>query len=139
VRPAFSFLRQTRLLPCRQMNGTTPYEIQFLKALLSTIAVETLVLFLVVRLWFRIQHQVLANALLVFAGIFCSAATLPYLWFVLPRFLKSYALLAVVGELLVFLVEAVFYNHVLKIGVRRSLLVSFVCNLASVMIGLLLM
>jgi hypothetical protein len=121
------------------MNGTTLYEIQFLKALLSTVAVETLVLFLLVRLWFKIQSRMLSNAMVLFAGLFCSSATLPYLWFVLPRFLKSYTLLAVVGELLVFLVEAVFYYFVLKIGVRRSLLVSFVCNLASVMGGLLIM
>jgi len=120
------------------MNGTTPYEIQFLMALVSTVAVETLVLFLLVRLWFRIQSRVLSNALLLFAGLFCSAATLPYLWFVLPRFLKSYTLLAVVGELLILLVEAVFYYFVLKLGLRRSLLVSFVCNLASVISGLLI-
>ncbi len=121
------------------MNGTTPYEIQFLMALVSTVAIETLVLFLLVRLWFKIPSRVLSNALLLFAGLFCSAATLPYLWFVLPRFLKSYTLLAVVGEVLILLVEAVFYYFVLKLGLRRSLLVSFVCNLASVMSGLLIM
>jgi hypothetical protein len=121
------------------MNGNTPYEIQFLKALLSTVAVESLVLFLLVRLWLKIQNRVLSNALLLFAGLFCSSATLPYLWFVLPRFLKSYTLLAVVGELLICVVEAVFYYFVLRIGLRRSLLVSFVCNLASVMSGLLIM
>ncbi len=120
------------------MNGTTPYEILFLEALLSTVAIETLVLFLVIRLWFKIQRMALSDGLLLFAGIFCSATTLPYLWFVLPRFLKAYVLLAVVGELLVFLVEAVFYYFVLKIGVRRSLLVSFVCNLASVVGGWLM-
>jgi hypothetical protein len=121
------------------MNGTTLYEIQFLKALLSTVAVETLVLFLLVRLWFQIQGRVLSNPLVLFTGVFCSATTLPYLWFVLPRFLKSYTLLAVVGELLIFFVEAVFYYFVLKLGVRRSLLVSFVCNLVSVLSGLLIM
>jgi hypothetical protein len=121
------------------MNGTTPYEIQFLEAWASTVAIETVVLFLIIRLWFKIQRVALSDALLLFAGIFCSSATLPYLWFVLPRFLKSYTLLAVVGELLIFLAEAVFYYFVLKIGVRRSLLVSLVCNLASVAGGLLMM
>jgi hypothetical protein len=121
------------------MNEIALYEIQFLKALCLTVAIETVVLFLLIRLWFKIQRMVLSNTLLVFAGIFCNSTTLPYLWFVLPRFLKSYTLLAVVSEPLIFLVEAVFYYFVLKIGVKRSLLVSFVCNLASVVGGLLLM
>jgi hypothetical protein len=121
------------------MNGTPLYEIQFLEAWLSTVAIETLVLCLVVRLWFKIQNRVLSNALLFFAGLFCSSATLPYLWFVLPRFLRPYTLLAVGGELLIVLTEAVFYYFVLKLGVRRSLLVSLVCNVASILGGLLLM
>ena len=120
------------------MNAHTHYQIQFLEALLLTVAMETVALFLLVRLRFKIQRTVLPNALLLFAGIFASSATLPYLWFALRGFLRPYELEAVVGELLVFLVEAVFYYFVLKIGLKRSLLVSFVCNLASVMGGMLI-
>jgi hypothetical protein len=109
----------------------------FLKALLLTDAIETVGLFLIIRLWFRIPRSVLSNALLLFAGIYCSATTLPYLWFLLPSFLHPYPVFLVVGELLVFLVEAVFYYFVLKIGLGRSLIVSFVCNTASLMAGLL--
>ena len=121
------------------MNEIALYQLQFLKALALTVAVETVVLFLVIRYAFRIPGMVLSNALLVFAGLFCSGTTLPYLWFVLPAFLKTHTLLGLVGELLIFLVEAVFYYFVLRIGVQRSLLVSFACNLASVMSGLLIM
>ena len=128
---------------------TVPIHVLFLKALLLTDGVETLVLFLVIRLWFRIPRPVLPNALLLFAGIYYSATTLPYLWFVLPPlwsavplpdFLSSYryAAFLVVGESLVFLAEAVFYFFVLKIGVRRSLLVSLVCNAASLVAGLVI-
>jgi hypothetical protein len=116
---------------------TVPIETLFLKALLLTDGVETAVLFLIIRLWFRIPRSVLSNALLLFAGIYCSATTLPYLWFVLTRFLHPYAVYLVVGESLVFLAEAVFYYFVLKIGAARSLMVSFVCNAASLAAGLL--
>jgi hypothetical protein len=121
------------------MNEATPYGDQFLVALVSTVATETAVLFLLVRCWFKPPATQLSNALVLFAGVFCSSATLPYLWFVLPGFLKPYALLAIVGESAVFLIEAVFYYFVLRIGWKRSLLVSFVCNLASVLVGWVLM
>jgi hypothetical protein len=121
------------------MNEIALYQIQFLKALCLTAAIETVALFLLIRYAFRIPGTVLSSARLAFAGLFCSATTLPYLWFVLSAFLKSRVLLGVVGEPLIFLVEALFYYFVLRIGVKRSLLVSFVCNLASVMGGLLIM
>jgi hypothetical protein len=112
-------------------------QVLFLKAWLFTIAIETLLLFVVIRLWFKIPKAAISNALLLFAGIYCSATTLPYLWFVLPSFLSPYAVFLLVGETLVFLVEAVFYYFVLKIGMPRSLLVSLVCNAASFLGGLL--
>jgi hypothetical protein len=111
------------------------YAVLFLKALLLTDAIETVVLFLVIRLWFRIGRSELSNSLLLFAGIFCSATTLPYLWFVLRWFIAQHGVFLAVGEPAVFLVEAVFYYFVLKIGVKRSLAVSFLCNLASFLIG----
>ena len=117
---------------------TVSIQILFLKEWVLTIAIESLVLFVIIRLWFKIPKTTLSNALLVFAGIYCSATTLPYLWFVLPSFLHSYSVFLVVGETLVFLVEAIFYYFVLNIGLRRSLLVSFVCNSASLAVGLLM-
>jgi hypothetical protein len=109
----------------------------FLKALLLTDAIETAALLLTIRLWFRIGRRELPNSRLLFAGVFCSATTLPYLWFVLPWFIAHRGVFLAVGEPLVFLVEAVFYYFVLKIGMKRSLALSLVCNLASFLIGLL--
>jgi hypothetical protein len=114
------------------------YATLFLKELVLTDAIETTALFLTVRCWFRIGRRELPNSLLLFAGICCSATTLPYLWFVLQWFINHHAVFLAVGETLVFLVEAVFYCFVLKIGVKRSLELSFVCNLASFLIGLLI-
>ena len=119
---------------------TAPISIVFLKALALTDAVETVGLFLIIRLWFKIPRPVLSNALLLFAGIYCSATTLPYLWFIVPHLLPrcSYSVFLIVGESLVFLAEAVFYYFVLRIGVVRSLIVSLVCNAASLVAGLLI-
>jgi hypothetical protein len=116
---------------------TISIHILFLKALLLTIAIETLVLFVLIRFWLKIPKTALSNALLIFAGIYCSATTLPYLWLVLPCFLHSYGVFLVIGETLVFLVEAVFYYFVLKTGVVQSLAISFLCNVASLAAGLL--
>jgi len=117
------------------MHGHPPYEVQFLKALGITVAVETVVLFSIIRRWFKLPRSTLPNALLFFSGVYCSSATLPYLWFVLPHFLEAYALFAIVGELAIFLIEATFYYFVLRLSINRSLLVSALCNLASVLVG----
>jgi hypothetical protein len=71
-------------------NVTVPIQILFLKSLLLTDAIETGILFLIIRLWFKISGAVLSNGLLLFAGIYCSATTLPYLWFVMPHFRHPY-------------------------------------------------
>jgi hypothetical protein len=77
---------------------TAPIAIAFLKALAVTDAIETVGLFLIVRLWFKIPRLVLSDSLLLFAGIYCSATTLPYLWFVLPGLLYrcAYSVLLIV-------------------------------------------
>jgi len=111
----------------------------FLNAWVLTVAIETAVLLLVVRLLFRIERPEMSNGLLVFAGVFCSTTTLPYLWFVLPVFLEPFAARAILGESLVVLVETVFYLFVLRMGVRRCLFASLLCNLTSVAAGVMIM
>ncbi len=118
------------------MHGHPPYHVQFLQALLLTLAVETAMLFLLVRRGYKLPASAVSNTLLLFAGVYCSFATLPYLWFVLPHVLKPYLVLAIGGEILIFLVETVFYYFVLRLGLRRSLLASGLCNAASILAGL---
>lgn len=120
------------------MNGESEYQERFIVALLLTVVIETAVLFLTVRFGFKLARRTHSNSVLLFAGCCASAGTIPYLWFVLPWFLRSYALLVVGGELLVFLVEAVFYRFVLALGWTRCLLLSFLCNASSAAAGLLL-
>jgi hypothetical protein len=113
------------------------YHWLFAKSALWTISVELAILFVAVRFWFKVPPGKLSNGLLLFAGVFGSAGTLPWLWFVLPRLFPTYATFLVVGELMVFAVEALFYRVVLGLGWRKSALLSLVCNVASFGLGLL--
>ncbi len=71
-------------------------------------------------------------------GFFASFATLPYLWFVLPRCLSSYTLYAFGGEAFVILGEALFYTAYFRFSPKTALLLSLACNLASLGVGKLL-
>jgi hypothetical protein len=74
----------------------------------------------------------------LFAGIFSSFSTLPYLWFLLPQFIDSYTILVILGELSVFLIEAVIYYFILKVTIQRAVIISFACNIASFLTGLMI-
>jgi hypothetical protein len=114
------------------------YEYQFLIALLITIVVETACLFLIIRVVYKKNSYEISNSLLFFLGIFCNTTTLPYLWFILPIFIKTRAIYVVVGESAVVIAEAIVYYFVLRMGIRKSLIISFFCNAASFLIGLLI-
>ncbi|HOO63982.1 MAG TPA: hypothetical protein PK364_08670 [Synergistaceae bacterium] len=75
---------------------------------------------------------------ILFAGFFASFATLPYLWFLLPWYLSSYALYAFVGEVLVILTEALFFRMYFSLSLSLSFLLSLWCNLFSLGVGKIL-
>jgi len=112
------------------------YEIEFLKALLLTISIETAMLFLLVKVFFK--NPDCSNWLLLLTGTLASFATLPYLWFILPLFIKTRIYYIIIGELSVVLVESVIIKGVLKTVYKESLIISVLCNLASFLTGLLI-
>ena len=113
------------------------YELLFLKALAVTVSVETLVLLLLARLAFRRLLPDLSISRLIFAGILCSAATLPYLWFIFPRFIHDRTLMIIIGELSVVLAEAGLYLLILGVDWKKAFILSAFCNAASMAAGLL--
>lgn len=115
------------------------YEYNFLFSLIFTIIVETVVLFLIIRLYLKIDKHRLPNNLLIFCGIFCSFATLPYLWFVLPIFLGSHTNYMIFGELSVTLSESIILYFILRLDRKTSLIISTLCNFISFILGLLLL
>jgi len=110
------------------------YEINFLKALLLTITIETAVLFLLFKVVFKTLRP--GNWLLLLTGILATLATLPYLWFILPLFIQSKLGYILVSELSAILVESVIILGLLKINLQKVVLVSLVCNMSSYLIGL---
>jgi hypothetical protein len=112
------------------------HEEEFLIALFFTLLIEVPILFAMVRFAFGLRT--IGSFKLIISGVLASSLTLPYLWFIAPAIVgAAYAL--IIGEILVFLVEAGIYILVLQISVRRALLVSFIANLASLAFGLVLL
>jgi len=112
------------------------YEMNFLKALLFTISIETAVLFVLFKLYYKSLK--VKNWLLLITGIFTSFSTLPYLWFIFPIFIHSKLWYIIISELSAILVESVIILGLLKISYTRSLIVSVACNMSSFLIGLLI-
>lgn len=111
-------------------------ETRFLAALGITVVVETAVILCLIRLVFKLDSVRLSWPRGAFAGFFASFATLPYLWFVLPAFVRSYPISVVSGELGVFVIEAIAYVFLLNLPLRKTLLLSLSANLASIIAGL---
>jgi hypothetical protein len=116
--------------------GNSSFESLFLISLGVTVFVETAVILCLIRLVFKITSSRLSWTRCFFAASFTSFATLPYLWFVLPAFIHPYPLLIASGELSVFIIEAAAYVFLLNLSFRRSLILSFFANLASIIVGL---
>ncbi|MFV0419217.1 MAG: hypothetical protein ACK5KT_10870 [Dysgonomonas sp.] len=112
------------------------YEILFLKSLALTIFIETIVLIVFVR--YILKQNEVKIPYLILTGLVASFATLPYLWFILPYFIEQRTAYIILGESFVTLVETFIIGAILRIGFTKALLCSFVCNLISFSIGLLI-
>ena len=106
------------------------YVLAFLEALGLTLTIELGVLLLITKA--RPLKSVL------FAGMLATSSTLPYLWFVLPELIPSYGAFLWVGELSIVIIEACIYSHILRINYLKAFYISFLCNLASFLFGVLL-
>ena len=112
------------------------YETHFLLALATTWAIEIPVLVILVRFIFRNEHQALVK--IIGVGALCTALTLPYLWFVLPPYVDA-AYYVEIGEVVVFLFEALILNRVLGLVPKVAIACSLVMNAASYFLGLYLL
>jgi hypothetical protein len=110
------------------------YEINFLKALIFTISIETTVLFLLFKLIFKSLR--IKNWLILFTGILTTFSTLPYLWFILPIFIKTHIYYSIISEVSAIMIESVIILALLRISYKKALIVSITCNMASYLVGL---
>ena len=112
------------------------YEPRCLLALVTTWVIEISVLIALIRYVFRDKTLPLIKILGM--GALCTALTLPYLWLILPPYIDA-ANYIIIGETLVFLVEAFILNHLLGMKPAVALVCSFFMNLASFLLGLVLL
>jgi len=109
------------------------YETRFLLALVTTWAIEIPVLVVLIRFVFR--DTTLPLGRITGIGALCTALTLPYLWFILPPYVDA-AYYPLMGETLVFLVEAFILYRLLGVSRNVALVCSFLMNAASFILGL---
>jgi hypothetical protein len=104
-----------------------------------TIGLETIIFIIIVRAWYRVREHEISLMRLILGGIFASTITIPWVWFVIPYVVAGpYVVALTCAELFAFLVETVFYWVAFKFSWKRSLAISFICNLASFVTGLAL-
>ena len=112
------------------------YELLFLKSLVLTIGIETVVLILFFRWIVKLKETGICRLLIT--GIMASFATLPYLWFVFPDYIDSKLWYIIICESFAVLVEAIIIGAVLRTKCIQSLWCSFLCNATSFLTGLLI-
>ena len=113
------------------------YLYKFFIAWLITITIETGVILVIFK--YVLKNYVTEFKLVVFASIFASSLTLPYVWFVFPYLPNlHYPQNLILSELFAWLAEALFYKIFLKLSPKQALLISLAANLASFVFGFLI-
>ncbi len=106
--------------------------LDFFQAYSITIALETILLFLILRERYPagriIRNSLVANTL-----------THPVVWFVFPLLGLAYSLQIGISEVFAFVAEAVVYFRFFGWQLRYALFISLVCNLVSFSAGMLLL
>ncbi len=115
------------------------YQSSFFSSLFLTVAVETAVLLILVRRLFRNKKGRPTTPLIIASGILASSLTLPYVWFVLPQLVHNYQLYALASESFAAIAEAPALALVMRIRIKDAFFLSLVCNLASFLVGMLIL
>jgi hypothetical protein len=106
----------------------------FLFAYALTLCSETLVLFLILR---KKRYSTLS---IVLNSAIPITLTLPFVWFFFPKFGLGWAADTAIAEICVFMVKVAYYKKTFaNLRWKEALLASFVCNLVSFGLGLLLL
>ena len=109
-------------------------ELIFLVAYFLTISIETSLLVLLLRKDFAFS-SIVRNSFIA------NTFTLLFVWFVFPFLgnILGYPMQIFLSELFAFLVEATIYSKLFNIKLNQALKVSFICNMVSFLIGLILL
>ena len=122
----------------------------FILSLVVTILIELSLLFWLIRKKYKINSQDLSRRKIIITGIVASGLTLALIWYIWPLLVTiitmgfdqfrsvHYDLFYNLGEILVIFIEALIYWLIFRIKYRSALFISFVCNLASYLIGIII-
>jgi hypothetical protein len=120
-------------------------EARFLIALCLTLAVETPLFALCLRVWTgsgpgRRHAPDFKRPVPVIIGLplIASALTLPYVWFVMPRFIRGYYPSLAASEAFAVFAEALVYAILGRFPPSFCVTASSICNAASLVIGFFL-
>jgi uncharacterized protein (DUF2062 family) len=106
--------------------------LNFASAYIVTVAVETILLFLLL-------HKTHPTSKIVRNSFIANSLTLPFVWFVFPALGFSWFVGTSIAELFAFGAEAIIYRRLFeKIGWEEAILASLICNAASLAAGLVL-
>lgn len=120
----------------KKIGPNNNYFIQFIESRLLTIFLETIMLFFICKLFLKKDN--LKNWKIILTWILASTITLPILWFIIPFFIHKWTSFVIFGELFVTFVEVVIIKYLLNIKRSKSVLLSFICNLFSFLVWLLI-
>jgi hypothetical protein len=128
----------SRKIPVIKKSGVTRivsplYETRFLMSLLLTMFIELIIILLFIKCIYKLKGPGYADIILI--GVLASMLTLPYIWFVLPVYIRFHL---IAGELFAIIAEAGIYYRFLTLGFARALLVSAAANIVSFVSGLVL-
>lgn len=116
--------------------GNIYYEVSFLKALATTISIECLIAYIVLTFSNLKQIKQFGTYTILLVCVLATLTTLPYLWFVLPAFIKTSVLYHILGETMVVIIEFCIYALFLKSYYKQLFILAFVANLGSYLLGL---
>lgn len=115
------------------------YEYKFLISLAFTLFIEIITIYVLVKCFCGDDGAKISNSLLFFTGFLSSFATLPYLWFIVPLFIKTRIQYILFGESFVILLESIIIYFLLRVNLKKSLSISLICNILSFLMGLILL
>ncbi|GAK49197.1 hypothetical protein U14_00415 [Candidatus Moduliflexus flocculans] len=117
---------------------TAMYELHYLRSLALTIFIETSLLFLIVRQFYKLPEAQLSRTLLLAGGILASGATLPYVWFVFPAFIQDHAFYTIAVESFATIAETGIFIVLFRMTWKKAFILSACCNTGSFIAGKLL-
>jgi len=112
------------------------YELLFIKSLILTIVIETIVMIVFFRYIIKLKNTGISKLLIT--GFITSFATLPYLWFLFPVYIHNKIIYMVFAESFAVLIETIIIASILKTKITVSFLCSLTCNMISFISGLII-